>query len=259
MKSNTWLAGVLTASLAFSALGLNRAGAEQWFDNKWVWGGTGLLAGGIIGNEIGKSHERSHYRNYGYAPTYQSGPYYYADGPVLTGQSYTQDTRVWPFYHRTTVYPIASTQPVTYNPQSVSLAVPVGNYYGNGIAGGATREDSTRDLNISVGDNNENVRINVGRDGTVTEKTAPNRQTVSNYGEAHPQSAKKTNRMVDAEVVEPGVQTATYERTDRIPQGAKAIELKPGEAKFSVPALDSSDVKSDEKKSDSIEHKRDQK
>ena len=183
-----------------------RVQAEKWYDNKWVWGGTGLVVGGIIGNEIGKAHERRHQARYAapyYAPApyyyRQPGPYYYDGGPTLTGASYTEETRVWPFYRRTKVYPIASTTPAVYTPQNVSMAVPVANFDDMESNVYGEEPQAQRDLNINMGDNNSNVTINLN--GAEVARVPGEEQPVEkvqNYPNSHPSSKRLSHRVVDS-------------------------------------------------------------
>lgn len=119
--------------------------AGKWYDNKYVWGGTGLVAGGVLGYAIGRDSSRPHY-----APSY--GPSYGG------GDGYFKETRVWPFYRRTEYIPVMNTGPVTFTPQAVSY----GDVMLRSLAAANAQSPEPQEVNVTVGNNNENVTIVVG-------------------------------------------------------------------------------------------------
>lgn len=180
--------------------------ADRWYENRWVWGGTGLLLGGIVGHEIGRHNERNRHSDLYYsqplygAPAY-AGPYYSHGGPYLTGHSYTRTTRVWPFYSRTTTYPVAAMSAPTITPAAVSMTDP---RYGFGYDAEhrSQQDEPAGDVQISIGDNNQEVSISVGGRSLEPESQAVRTVQYRNYRDGHQEADQHGNRVVDVRIAD---------------------------------------------------------
>ncbi len=168
MKTTAIFLTALAAAVALPA-----AAEARWYESPWFWGPTGLVVGGAAGYALGKDQARRSVPHHHHAPSpyYTGGPVYY------TGGTYHRETRFWPFYRRTESYPIARTMPLVYQPQAVSLAHPVSTYHphdvvytGRSFGYDWDRRESDKpeptQINVTIGDNNQDVVINVG--GTET-------------------------------------------------------------------------------------------
>jgi hypothetical protein len=133
----------------------------------------------------------------------------------MTGAYYVHEKRIWPFYRKTEVYPIASTMPRVYKPQAVSLAELTGYdvWEPPRNAGNLEDEADSRGINIAIGDNNENVTINI--DGRKQNSDEPMELvTVPNH------SGKLPGRVVDVEVPQRQLRQLTRETAPAEPREA---------------------------------------
>jgi len=146
------------------------ARADRWYQSGWVIGGAGLLVGTIIGASIVESGRTTRQ-----VTTYETRPVYVVreSNPRWVTTNYVEETRVWPFYRKTRVYPVISR--TEYEHEAVSMAHRVRPGQAAAPAG------PSGGIDIKVGDNNQNVNINVttgdGREAvrtrTVTIPNAP--------------------------------------------------------------------------------------
>lgn len=156
---------ILLGTLALPSL----SNADKWYHSPWFWGSAGVVGGGVVGYVLGRESARPYYAAPvpyapAYVPAYAPITYAPAPPPASGGDTYYREKWAFPFYHKIESYPVRSTMPQVYQPASVSLAS--GNYEpprnvqaGDSDQGGAI----ARDLTINVGNNNENVNINLGR------------------------------------------------------------------------------------------------
>lgn len=137
-------------------------------DDKLWWGLGGLAVGSVAGYAVG--HETGSWNRqpaYYAQPSYCGPTTYYQDGlPVMTGQSYYKETRVWPFYRRVENYPIASTSARLGRSQAVSMAD------GPRWVESGSPEDNAQPIQVDIGDNNSNINITVGGKAQDTSKEA---------------------------------------------------------------------------------------
>lgn len=199
---------LLTVALLFPA---SQAQAGKWYQNGWVIGGTGLLVGTVIGATVVDSHHRSrhaprtHYHHhqqpvYRYhqpaQPVYvvQEPQYHTPHSPRFVTTSYVEETRVWPFYRKTRVYPVI--RRASYDQEAVSMAWRLRSDWDQRHGGGETTSQQSRSgVEINVGDNNQNVSINVTTNDR-QERREVRYQTVTIPNDA----TGRTSRMVDVHV-----------------------------------------------------------
>lgn len=212
MYTKSVLALFLAAGLALPGV----SHADKWYHSKVVWGGGGLLVGSTIGYIAGRESARpryydpcppvyTSYRSYRYdcAPRYYSPPprvVYNPCPPVVY-----RETRVFPVYRTVEVYPVASTEPIVYTPQTVSLAQPVTYQVQQQpamqqVAPARAESEAAppRDVNITIGDNNQNVNITFGKEQEQAAEPQPVyevRPVVNNARTLGP------NRVVDTRIV----------------------------------------------------------
>lgn len=155
MKSLTFaLVAVLLALFASPA-------AADWYDNKWVWGGTGVLLG--IGlNELAHRDRHKEYVYYDpyYERSYRYGPYKRAY--VYSGDVYRKETRVWPFYKRVETYPVADIHRSFGRDQAVSAGDMHQSWSGDGPTSSQQTAGVPASVNVDIGDNNQNVNVTIG-------------------------------------------------------------------------------------------------
>lgn len=172
------------------------AQANKWYQSGWFIGGAGLLAGTLIGAAIADSSR---------ADRHHRDRYYYEPRPVVYGQhgdirtvttSYVEETRVWPFYRQTRVYPV--THRTNYRTEAVSMGWRLYEDPGYARTSRFARDaEEKQSVNVSVGDNNQNVSITIGGEARVREEKQPMRTiTVPNH------MTRPTNRAVDMKVTE---------------------------------------------------------
>ena len=177
----------LVAMMAFAS----PVQADKWYRSPYFWGGTGLVVGGVIGHEIGRANSRPVYYDHA---NYSYSPYVGRYG----GDTYYKETRVWPFYRRIESYPVANTR---------SLGIGQGTDNAGILASSRYDRESTdsrdeRQVNINLGDNNQNVSIVV--EGRSREVKEFRRATVENTGQV------PRGRMIDTLVpVEPAAEETT--------------------------------------------------
>lgn len=187
-------AGLLAPSASF---------ADKWYQSPWFWGPAGLVTGGVVGYAIGRDSRPSHGHHYNHYPSQGYAQPIYHGGPISTGATHVDETRVWPFYRRTRIYPIASHAPVTFTPQSVSMTE---FYRERGERYVNTEAEAEKPVSVSIGDNNQNVSItvNVDKDGRTSTYSNAEKENILNY-----KPNAKNGRLVDRAVRMPvGAETA---------------------------------------------------
>lgn len=182
MKTIQFAAVTLAVALAIPSA----ASARKWYNEPGVWGGVGLVTGGAIGYALGRHDSRPAYYppppapvyaqrpNYGYGgggygPSAQSGPIY------TTGAYYVRDKRAFPFYRKTEIFPIASTMPMSSNPQSYSVSSSQVQAWDAPRAAAAAESAA----NVNIGNNNSNVTVNVGGSNAAGQARAVEYDTVT--------------------------------------------------------------------------------
>lgn len=186
----------LAAALLVPATSLR---ADPWYQSGWVIGGAGLVAGTLIGAAITDSYHSSRADRY-HRDRYHHEPrpvYHRQHGDIRTSTtSYVEETRVWPFYRKTRVYPV--THRTNYRTEAVSMGWRLYEDPAYTRTPRAPRgEEERQSVNVSIGDNNENVSITIGGESRAQEQRQPTRTiTVPNH------MTRPTNRAVDLQVTE---------------------------------------------------------
>ena len=140
---------------------------HQWYDSNWFWGSTGLVVGGAVGYALGQEDASYYYP----APTYYSPTTGGGEAAASNGTVY-KETRVWPFYRHIESYPVANTAPISVSPQSVS--------YGEAMMQSRGVDQQSQPVTVNVGDNNSNVTVNLGPDGSTQMRTSDTVYVVEN-------------------------------------------------------------------------------
>lgn len=148
---------ITTCALLVGMMTPGLAPAEKWYHEGWFIGSAAFAGGGLLGYIVGR--ETAPDRTV-YGPAYYTARY--DDGPIhSTGGYYVRDKRAFPFYRKIEIYPVASTMPRVYKPQAVSV---VNAADWPALARSAEKngdESLPSTVNVTVGDNNENVTIYV--------------------------------------------------------------------------------------------------
>lgn len=166
------------------------AHADKWYHSGWVIGGAGLLVGTVIGASIADSGRSSRT-----VRTYETRPVYVQEGHSrFVTSTYVEETRVWPFYRRTRLYPVVGR--TSYDHEAVSMAWRLRE----GSSQQSTHQQSQGQksgVEINVGDNNQNINISVSTDDR------GERREIRYRTETIPNDATgSTRRMVDLKVPE---------------------------------------------------------
>jgi hypothetical protein len=168
-----------------------QARADRWYHSGWFIGGAGLVAGTVIGYGLANSGRSERYDRVYY--------YHYEPRPVRVVQSdvYVEETRLWPFYRRTRVYPVLSR--TQWQDEAVSMA-PIVAARESARREAAERRPASEGITINIGDNNSDVRVTVNP--TTGDSGAPTRST-SVIKQIPNDAAGRTGRMVDVPVSQP--------------------------------------------------------
>jgi hypothetical protein len=192
----------LIAGLVFTAATPNVAHADKWYQSGWVIGSAGLLVGTVVGYELGRSsrdrHTRVYHHDYYYhSPRVTPVTHYYAPPP--RNDVYVDETRVWPFYRRTRIYPIAPSGAVIE--RATSSAWAPGFAPGEQMVTGSGRQTDAP-VNVSLGDNNQNINVTInqpGSDGQGRRVQYIQTRPVLNY-EVDESVGRRSERMIDVPV-----------------------------------------------------------
>lgn len=179
---------VPTLIVAFLAGSVPTAQAEKWYHSGWVIGSAGLLVGGLVGYELGRQDRPSRRVYVVESPEYSR---------VYSQPYYAEETRVWPFYRRTKVYPLASVR--AYYDRA-NNALPPGY---DGVTPHPAKEgDDARSTasapSINIGDNNQNVTITIDQQGPAGSGRLETRP-ILNY-KVDPKAGRLSERLVDTAV-----------------------------------------------------------
>ncbi|MBI1290504.1 hypothetical protein GC173_04585 [bacterium] len=180
--------------VAMLAGGLQTARAEKWYHSEWFVGSAGLLVGGLVGYELGRADRPdrgSRHDHYDSRPSFSC---------VYSAPYYREETRVWPIYRRTRVYPLATIR--GYHDDRPSAALPPGY---DGTTDRYTRKvdddqqsASTSQPLVIIGDSNQNISVTVNQTAPAADKSTETR-TVVNY-KVDEKAGRLSERYVDTQV-----------------------------------------------------------
>ncbi|MCC5874757.1 MAG: hypothetical protein JJU11_00930 [Candidatus Sumerlaeia bacterium] len=170
---------------------VNHVHADKWYHSGWVIGGAGLLVGTVIGASIADSGRSSRH-----VRTYETRPVYVQESSSRwVTSTYVEETRVWPFYRRTRLYPVIGRS--SYDHEATSMAWRLREGYSQQSSQHGQSAGQKAGVEINVGDNNQNVNISVSTDDK-GERREIRYRTVTIPNDA----TGSTNRMIDLKVPE---------------------------------------------------------